>query len=472
MGMVIGRENQLFLLNNALISNKSELVAVYGRRRVGKTFLIRETYRKHFVFELSGIPQGDIKDQLMNFYQELVKKSKKMAKYPKPANWMEAFSLLEKFIDGLTTKGKKVIFLDEFPWIYTQKSKFIQLFAHFWNNYCSKRSDLVVVNCGSSASFMVNKVINDKFGLHNRITLPIRLLPFNLYETELYLKSRKIHWDRYAYVQLYMAIGGIPHYLEKIQRGDSVATAIDRLCFQKDGVLVNEFNQVFTSLFENASIHIKLVETLALSQKGLTRSEIISKSNINSGGTLSHTLRELIESGFVSESQPYNKVKETLYRLSDEYSIFYQRFIKPNKNSSWVTLYNSRSYITWCGFAFETLCLKHVRQIIKQLGISGMSVNSVSWRNSLAQIDLLLDRSDRYINLCEIKFSESEFVISKSYLESLQRKKEVFKNDLKSRKNLFVTFITAFGVKENDYYNNIVDNQITIDSFFMRIDSF
>lgn len=430
--------------------------------------MIRETYRKHFVFELSGIPQGDIKDQLMNFYQELVKKSKKMAKYPKPANWMEAFSLLEKFLDGLTTKGKKVIFLDEFPWIYTQKSKFIQLFAHFWNNYCSKRSDLVVVICGSSASFMVNKVINDKFGLHNRITLPIRLLPFNLYETELYLKSRKIHWDRYAYVQLYMAIGGIPHYLEKIQRGDSVATAIDRLCFQKDGVLVNEFNQVFTSLFENASIHIKLVETLALSQKGLTRSEIISKSNINSGGTLSHTLRELIESGFVSESQPYNKVKETLYRLSDEYSIFYQRFIKPNKNSSWVTLYNSRSYITWCGFAFETLCLKHVRQIIKQLGISGMSVYSVSWRNSLAQIDLLLDRSDRCINLCEIKFSESEFVISKSYLESLQRKKEVFKNDLKSRKNLFVTFITAFGVKENDYYNNIVDNQITIDSFFMR----
>lgn len=468
MGMVIGRENQLFLLNNALISNKSELVAVYGRRRVGKTFLIRETYKKHFVFELSGIPQGDIKDQLMNFYQELVKKSKKIAKYPKPANWMEAFSLLEKFIDGLTTKGKKVIFLDEFPWIYTQKSKFIQLFAHFWNNYCSKRSDLVVVICGSSASFMVNKVINDKFGLHNRITLPIRLLPFNLYETELYLKSRKIHWDRYAYVQLYMAIGGIPHYLEKIQRGDSVATAIDRLCFQKDGVLVNEFNQVFTSLFENASIHIKLVETLALSQKGLTRSEIISKSNINSGGTLSHTLRELIESGFVSESQPYNKVKETLYRLSDEYSIFYQRFIKPNKNSSWVTLYNSRSYITWCGFAFETLCLKHVRQIIKQLGISGMSVNSVSWRNSLAQIDLLLDRSDRCINLCEIKFSESEFVISKSYLESLQRKKEVFKNDLKSRKNLFVTFITAFGVKENDYYNNIVDNQITVDCFFMR----
>jgi len=233
MNKVVGRENQLFLLNNALVSNKSELIAVYGRRRVGKTFLIRETFNKQFVFEVSGIPQGSMKIQLANFYNELVKRSKKIEKYPKPTNWMEAFSLLEKLLDASKTKSKKVVFIDEFPWMYTQKSKFVQLFAHFWNNYCTKRDDLVVVICGSSASFMVNKVINDKFGLHNRITLPIRLLPFNLYETELYLKSRKIHWDRYAYVQLYMAIGGIPHYLEKIQRGDSISTAINRCVFKR-----------------------------------------------------------------------------------------------------------------------------------------------------------------------------------------------------------------------------------------------
>jgi hypothetical protein len=324
----------------------------------------------------------------------------------------------------------------------------------------------VVVICGSSASFMVNKVINDKFGLHNRITLPIRLLPFNLYETELYLKSRKIHWDRYAYVQLYMAIGGIPHYLEKIQRGDSVSTAINRLCFQKDGVLVNEFNQVFISLFENSENHVKIVETLALSQRGMTRSEIISKSKIATGGTLSNALKELIESGFVSEYQPYQKMKEVLYRLSDEYSIFYQKFIKNNKNNSWNSLYNSRSYMTWSGFAFETLCLKHIRQIVKGLGISGMLVNSYSWRNSNAQIDLLIDRSDRCINLCEIKFSEAEFVISKAYFENLQRKKEEFKKEMKVRKNVFVTFLTTFGVKENDNYIKIIYNQLSIGSLF------
>ena len=466
MNKVVGRENQLFLLNNALISNKSELIAVYGRRRVGKTFLIRETFNKQFVFEVSGIPQGSMKIQLANFYNELVKRSKKIEKYPKPTNWMEAFSLLEKLLDGSKTKAKKVVFIDEFPWMYTQKSKFVQLFAHFWNNYCTKRDDLVVVICGSSASFMVNKVINDKFGLHNRITVPIRLLPFNLYETELYLKSRKIHWDRYAYVQLYMAIGGIPHYLEKIQRGDSVSTAINRLCFQKDGVLVNEFNQVFISLFENSENHVKIVETLAFSQVGMTRAEIISKSKITTGGTLSSVLKELIESGFVSEYQPYQKMKEVLYRLSDEYSIFYQKFIKNNKNNSWNSLYNSRSYMTWSGFAFETLCLKHIRQIVKGLGISGMLVNSYSWRNSTAQIDLLIDRSDRCVNLCEIKFSEAEFVISKAYLESLKRKKEAFKKEMKVRKNVFVTFLTTFGVKENDNYVKIIDNQISIDSLF------
>jgi AAA+ ATPase superfamily predicted ATPase len=466
MNKVVGRENQLFLLNNALISNKSELIAVYGRRRVGKTFLIRETFNKQFVFEVSGIPQGSMKIQLANFYNELVKRSKNIEKYPKPTNWMEAFSLLEKLLDGSKTKAKKVVFIDEFPWMYTQKSKFVQLFAHFWNNYCTKRDDLVVVICGSSASFMVNKVINDKFGLHNRITLPIRLLPFNLYETELYLKSRKIHWDRYAYVQLYMAIGGIPHYLEKIQRGDSVSTAINRLCFQKDGVLVNEFNQVFISLFENSENHVKIVETLAFSQVGMTRAEIISKSKIATGGTLSNVLKELIESGFVSEYQPYQKMKEVLYRLSDEYSIFYQKFIKNNKNNSWTSLYNSRSYMTWSGFAFETLCLKHIRQIVKRLGISGMLVNSYSWRNSTAQIDLLIDRSDRCVNLCEIKFSEVEFVISKSYLERLKRKKEAFKKEMKVRKNVFVTFLTTFGVKENDNYVKIIDNQISIDSLF------
>ena len=469
MSKIIGREKQIELLKNALNSEKSELIAIYGRRRVGKTFLIRETYAKEIIFEISGIPDGSLNDQLINFYNEISKISKKSFKKAPPTNWMEAFNMLGEYIDSLKST-KKVIFIDEFPWMYTHKSKFVQMFGHFWNSYCAKRNDLVVVICGSSASFMVNKVINDRKGLHNRISIPIRLLPFNLYETELFLKSKKVHLDRYAYIQLYMAIGGIPHYLDKIQQGDSVPIAIDRLCFQQDGILVNEFNQIFVSLFENSENHTKIVETLATSQRGMVREELIKNSKISSGGTLTKAIQELIESGFISEYQPYsNKVKETLFRLSDEYSLFYQKFIKNNSRTSWKTLFSSRSYVSWCGFAFETICLKHTNQIQKKLGLSGVDVQSSSWRNENAQIDLLIDRSDRSINICEMKFSESEFVIDKSYADKIRNKKAEFIKGLSSRKNVFITFVTTFGVKSNSHSSEVMDNQITIDSLFEKL---
>ncbi len=470
MKKVIGREKEIELLNTALHSDKSELIAIYGRRRIGKTFLIREIFEGELIFEVSGIPDGSFKEQLKNFHLELSRRDEKIKSNVIPTSWMDAFTLLSSYIDSSKASNKKVIFIDEFPWIYTPKSKFIQMFSHFWNSYCTKRNDLVVVICGSSASFMVNKVINDKKGLHNRITIPIRLLPFSLYETELYLKSRKVNLDRYSYLQLYMAIGGIPHYLEKINQGDSVPVAIDRLCFQKNGILVNEFNQVFSSLFEDSENHMKIIETLASKQKGMPRQELISGSKVTSGGTLTKTIQELIESGFVSEYHPFDKkTKDTLYRLSDEYSLFYLKFIKNNSSSSWTSLFTSRSYVSWSGFAFETLCLKHVDQILKKLGLIGIHSKSSSWRNKNAQIDLLIARADRSINICEMKFSENVFVIDKSYAEKILKKKREFKNETSTRDNLFVTFITTFGVKKNNYSNQVMDNEVTIDSLFEKL---
>lgn len=469
MKTVIGREKQLKLLNDALYSNKSELVVIYGRRRVGKTFLIREAYKKQIVFEVSGIPDGSYKEQLTNFYYELCKHEKSFDHANKPGNWLDAFAMLSTYLNGLKTKEKKVVFIDEFPWMYTQRSKFVQLFGHFWNSYCTKRSDLIVVVCGSAASFMVNKVINDRKGLHNRITIPMRLLPFNLYETELFLKSKRVHLDRYSYLQLYMAIGGIPHYLDKIQSGDSVPVAIDRLCFQDNGILVNEFNQVFVSLFDASENHMSIVEALAKSQMGISREELVKKTHMSSGGTLTTTLLELSESGFISEYKPYsNKKKETLYRLTDEYSIFYLKYIKKNKGGSWKTLYSSRSYASWSGFAFETLCLKHIQQLLKGLGISGIDAQSSSWRNDNAQIDLLIDRSDRTVNICEMKFSENEFTINKSYAATIQKKKQEFINTMSKRKNVFVTFVTTFGVTPNQYSQQVMNDEITIDALFEK----
>lgn len=469
MSKIIGRDKQVEQLEKLLDSSKSELVVIYGRRRVGKTFLIRETYKKHTIFEMSGIPDGSYADQLTNFYNEICSRKKTFAKKKVPKNWLEAFNLLGKYIDSKSGDRKKVLFIDEFPWMYTHKSKFVQLFGHFWNSYCSKRTDLVVVICGSAASFMVNKVMKDPKGLHHRITLPIRLLPFNLYETELFLKSKKIKLDRYSYLQLYMAIGGIPHYLEKIQPGDSVPVAIDRLCFDQNGLLANEFNNIFASLFDNSENHMKIVEALATSQKGITREQLINKSEIRTGGTLTRTIEELSESGFISEYEPYsNTSKDKLYRLTDEYSMFYLKYIRNNKGGNWKALYTSRSYSSWSGFAFENLCLKHDKQILIGLGINGMDATSSSWRNDKAQIDLLIDRSDRTINICELKFSENEFTINKAYAESIRNKRKEFTAIMKDRKNVFVTFVTTFGVKSNNHSNKVMDNQVTMDSLFEK----
>lgn len=469
MSKIIGREKQVGQLKGLLGSDKSELVAIYGRRRVGKTFLIRETYKKLIVFEVSGIPDGSYKDQLTNFYDEICKRKKVFAKRNIPKNWLEAFRLLGEYLDTKSGNQKMVIFLDEFPWMYTHKSKLVQNFGHFWNSYCTKRDDLVVVVCGSAAAFMVNKVLYDPKGLHHRITLPIRLLPFDLYETELFLKSKKVNLDRYSYLQLYMAIGGIPNYLEKIRPGDSVPVAIDRLCFDKDGLLVDEFNHIFTSLFDDADNHINVVEALAPSRKGLTRDELIQKSKIKSGGTLTKTLEELCESGFLTAYVPYkHSSKETMYRLSDEYLIFYFKYVRNNKGGNWKTLYTSRSYASWSGFAFENLCLKHDQQIRMGLGIIGIDAISSSWRNDKAQIDLLIDRSDRTVNICELKFGEDEFVISKSYAETIRTKKKEFTSELKKRKNVFVTFVTTFGVKSNKHSDVVMDNEITMDSLFEK----
>lgn len=467
MDKLIGRENEIRLLRQAMNSGKPELIAVYGRRRVGKTFLIRQFFNREIVFDISGIPDGSYRQQLRNFYLKLCEKNARFKKRDEPEDWLQAFTMLSEYIRGLRDKRRKVLFIDEFPWVYTPRSKFISMFAHFWNDFCSRRKDLVVVICGSSASFMINKVIRDRRGLHNRISYPIRLMPFSLHETEQYLKSRRVNLTRYDYLQLYMAIGGIPHYLEKILPGESVAIAIDRLCFKPDALLKDEFNAVFESLFENSSNHQRVVETLASASGGLNRDELVRQSGLSTGGGFTRIIRELIESGFVTEYRAFNTSRKySVFRLSDEYSLFFLRYIHGNTDSTWTSLFNSRSYISWGGIAFESICLKHTNQIKKALGISGISSNSSTWRNKHAQIDLVIDRSDNCINLCEIKFYSSEFVINKSYRESLTTKKQEFVQALQARKNVFVTFISSFGVRENTHYQYIVDNQLTMDSLF------
>jgi hypothetical protein len=468
---IIGRKPELALLSETLDSDKPELVAIYGRRRVGKTFLIREHYKSNFVFEVTGLSKGSLSDQIENFTKEIRKRTSDLT-IKTPRKWVVAFTLLEQYIESLSTKKKKVIFIDEFPWMATPRSKFLMAFENFWNHFASKRNDLIVVVCGSAASFMVQKIIKNKGGLHNRITKKIRLLPFNLNETELFLKNKGINYTHYDILQLYMAIGGIPHYLESLKKGDSVTQNIDRICFEKDGVLNDEFYQLFSSLFEDSEKHLAIITALASTRKGISRGELVIKSKVPSGGDFSLKLNELIESGFVSEYNYYqNKKKLSLYRLSDEYSLFFLKFIDKNKAAgpgTWQNLFTSQSYKSWLGFSFETLCLKHIGQIKKGLRIDAIySINS-SWFNDNAQIDLLIDRNDNVINICELKFYNSQFTIDKNYHANLRNKIIEFQKETKTNKNIFLTMVTTFGVNQNQYSTEIMENELTMECLFIE----
>ncbi len=468
--MIVGREYEINTLRKMLNSNSSELIAVYGRRRVGKTFLIREVYKKHIVFELTGYYKGNLRDQLQNFHAQLESSSTEFTNTKAPNNWFKAFKLLEEYLNSLKKTQKKVIFIDEFPWIATSRSKFLMTFEHFWNTYCTKRNDLVVVVCGSAASFMVNKIIKNKGGLHNRLSCKIQLMPFNLNETELFLKSKSIHLNKYDILQLYMAVGGVPHYLNKINKGESVVQNIDRLCFDSKGDLMSEFNEVFTSLFSNSKTHEKIVRELSKIKKGVTRTKLLELCGFGSGGVFSKTLDELIKSGFVSLYTPFGKKKkDSLFRLSDEYSLFYLKFIEPNQgqgSGTWAKLFPKQIYKSWTGFAFETICLKHTYQIKKELGVERIYSVHSSWLNNNAQIDLIIDRDDGIINLCEIKFYNNPFTINKADYDNIKNKLLQFKENTQTRKNVFITMITTYGVSENANSLELITNSLTMECLF------
>jgi uncharacterized protein len=476
MEKLIGRDTERKLLEKGLVSKEAELIAVYGRRRVGKTFLIRSVYKDHMAFEFTGIHEASFSDQLENFTISLQKVFKSPIPLAAPDSWLKAFDLLQQYLVARKGKRKSVIFFDEFPWIHTPRSGFLQAFEHFWNTWASRQPGLIVIICGSAASWMIENIVRNKGGLHNRISQTIRLLPFTLGEMETYLTGRGVNLDRYQLLQLYMSMGGIPQYLKAIQPGESAAQHIDRSFFTKDGVLKEEFRNLYQSLFANAQHHIAVVKALARKNAGLTRNEIINVCHLSSGGTTTRLLEELEESGFITPYIPFDKsTKDSIYKLSDEYSIFYLKFIEGARASgagTWLRIASSSSYSSWGGFAFESTCQKHIEQLKQALGIAGVHTETSAWRNIAdetakgAQVDLLLDRKDHCINICEMKFSASPYTIDKKYAAELENKLNVFKTATKTKKTLFLTMVTTYGVKQNTYYTGLVQNEITMDALF------
>lgn len=477
--VLVGREAEIDIMERLLRSKESELLAIYGRRRVGKTFLIRTYYQDHIVFSCIGEDKAKKQTQLGNFAGQLrhyffPEVNNRVA----PPSWQEAFEMLRICLDGLKGKRKKVLFFDELPWLDSHKSGFLSAFGYFWNNYVAQRADLVVVICGSAASWIINKVVNNKGGLHNRITQRIRLLPFTLKETEIYLRQRDVRLDRYQLLQLYMVMGGVPAYLKTVERGRSAQEIIQQACFSKDGILAGEFDNLYTALFDHPEKHIEVIQALARKSKGLTRGELLKVGKLLTGGGMTGVLSELLESGFIQKTYPFGKKeKDSLYRLSDEYSLFYLRFMQKSgghrvESENWLGMAGTPTYVRWCGYAFENICIKHVSEIKKALGISGMHSLEASWyrggtkKTGGAQIDLLIDRADRSINVCEMKFSGKPFVIDKKYARELENKVGRFRQEEGAYRTVFVTFVTTYGVTDNQYKAQWVDKEVKMDELF------
>ncbi len=472
---IIGRITEKEILNKALTSNEAEMISVIGRRRVGKTYLIRSVYEGKIAFEISGLQDATGEEQLRNFANQLRKFSSSKIAIPPPKDWLEAFFILVDFLEQCDLETQPVIFFDEVPWMATHKSGFLKGLSYFWNSWAVQQN-VVVVICGSAASWMIQKILRDKGGLHNRVTRRIRLHPFTLAETELYLNYRGIRFERYQLLQLYMAMGGIPHYLKEIEGGKSATQNIDKTCFGESGLLRDEFLSLYPALFKHAEYHTKIIRTLAAKPSGLTRSDLIKDSKLTESGRITKVLTELSESGFITAYNAFGKKKKgKLYRLTDEYSIFYLRFIEPNlseKQGIWSSLSQGQAYKIWCGYAFENVCLKHIDQIKKALGISGIYTRSASFfkkgdkQNQGTQIDLLIDRNDRTINLVEIKFYDGLFTISKDYAKKLRQKIQVFKESTQTKKQVFLTMITALGLKSNIHSVGLVDNDFASEVLF------
>ncbi len=480
---IIGREKEIAILESRLCSQFAEFIAVYGRRRVGKTYLIKQFFSKRDVilFEQTGLNKGNLKAQLEIFAESLSKAFYNGVRMTTPKNWMDALHQLTLSIDMYRDK-QVVIFFDELPWLVARKSGFLVALEHFWNVYWTYRKKLKLVVCGSAASWMLENLIYNKGGLHNRITARIRLQPFNLCETKKYLRYLGVNLNNQQILQIYMAMGGIPHYLKEISKGLSAAQNINEICFQKDGLLFDEFDMLFHSLYEEPETYVNIIRTIAKKPKGISRKELIKAIKITEGGYLTTKLKSLEEAGFIGSFTPLNKAtKGVYYRVMDEYVLFYLEWIEPFREVMkkaitsdihyWELAIKKPAWQTWVGQAFETVCLKHANTIRKKLNIGHIWSICGDWQYHLeknskergAQIDLVFEREDECTTLCEIKYSDKPYIITKEYKEQLRKKEAIYKEKARSRKQIFWVLIAANGAKENQYLKEIIDKVITLE---------
>jgi len=475
--LLIGRASEQEQLAEAIASGRPELVAIHGRRRIGKTYLVRSYFAKELCFEMTGVCDAPMHKQLKNFAGQM--KEATGFNHAPPSDWTGAFQELINYLEPrLKAGGRKAVFFDELPWLAGRKSGFLPAFDHFWNTWGTRQKDLIVVICGSAASWMIAKVLRHKGGLHNRITRSVHLQPFSLPEIADYLRANGVVFDPKQTVELAMAIGGVPFYLNHVRKGWSAAQNIQSLFFGPSAPLRSEFDQVFAALFEHHERHLQVIRALAKRQSGLRRLDIIRGTKLGSGGSLTTILDELEASGFICRITPFGgTTRDPYFRLIDELTLFHLRWVEgpgaQGTPADWPSQRFAPAGAAWSGYAFENICLRHSAQIKKALGIAGVQASVASWRHQAknkgdtgAQIDLLFDRVDGVISVCEMKFCEHEFTIDKAYAREIRSKLEVFRRVTATRKAVFLAIVSTYGLKANEYQAELVQNVVPLTALF------
>ena len=467
---MIGRKNEQERLLRALSSDESEFIAVYGRRRVGKTYLVRETFDDDFAFQHTGLANTPLRRQLQAFRNSLQLSG--LSHCPVLSDWLTAFMQLQKLLSQ-KKEGKKLVFIDEMPWMDTPRSGFISALENFWNGWAAWQKDIVLIICGSATSWIINNILHSRGGLHNRVTQEIHLMPFTLAECEEYANHRGLAYTRRQIVECYMAFGGVPFYWKFLERGISPAQNIDALFFQQQAPLAREFDTLYDSLFKNPLPYKNIVLALATRNYGLTRHELSERTGIAENGMLTRIMEELEQCGFIRKYRMFGKTKNgMLYQLMDNYSRFFMDIVSQNKTDNpqfWLSIQNTPKYNAWRGLAFEMVCLEHVDKLRQALQIAGVVTNVCCWRSAqsslAAQIDLLLDRNDNIIDLCEMKFTQEAFTLDEGEISELCRKRDVFRKETKTRKALHIVVVSASGSRSR-INSSEIQAQISLDNLF------
>ena len=468
---IVGRTEEISALERYYYSERPELIIVYGRRRVGKTFLVKEFFGDKLTFCFTGRIGKSNRTSLTEFDRVITEYGGEIGIASK--NWSDAFFKLKKLLKKLP-EGRKVIFIDEMPWLDTGRSDFLSAFDYFWNSWASACPDILLIGCGSATSWITKNIFQNRGGLHNRVTGRVHLAPFTIGECEAFLKTRGVEIARYDMAECYMIFGGIPFYLNMFVPGLSLSQNVDRLCFADNAPLSNEFDELYGSLFSNPNRHISIVEALAERSSGLSRNELLEAGNFQSNGHLTKALKELEQCDFIVGYTDYLRNKNGgYYYLKDPFTLFYLRYMKSNQKKDvyyWTNNINDGARRAWSGYAFEQLCRMHLRQIKARLGILGVSTETTSWRSKSAspgaQIDMVIRRKDGVTNLCEIKYAKHPYEITKTDAEALERKRMAFIMETDTKDALHFTMITTFGLERKGYIS-MIHSEVKLDDLFL-----